>query len=213
MKTTAGQALRFAACARAPMRQARCAGTALTSAPLRARVAARRRGDLAAPGGGGAASPGYGCALHVQATHIGGHVSRPGQAGHFFPTNVRGTSCTRRARLALPEPAPWAQPGDHPLGGPGGDGQPIGVTVSASALHHVKEQCHGQSGTHQDGKLAGAGRVPDIDGRSRTRVRLRSQIGLPRPDRPRTGPVQRRLPARYGRPIAATRSRRSPGSP
>jgi hypothetical protein len=29
MKTTAGQALRFAACARAPMRQARCAGTAL----------------------------------------------------------------------------------------------------------------------------------------------------------------------------------------
>ena len=29
MKTTAGQALRFAACARAPMRQARYAGTAL----------------------------------------------------------------------------------------------------------------------------------------------------------------------------------------
>lgn len=29
MKTTAGQALRFAASARAPMRQARCVGTAL----------------------------------------------------------------------------------------------------------------------------------------------------------------------------------------
>ena len=29
MKTTAGQALRFAACARPPMRQARCAGAAL----------------------------------------------------------------------------------------------------------------------------------------------------------------------------------------
>jgi hypothetical protein len=29
MKTTAGQALRFAASARAPMRQARCASTAL----------------------------------------------------------------------------------------------------------------------------------------------------------------------------------------
>ena len=29
MKTTAGQALRFAASARPPMRQARCAGTAL----------------------------------------------------------------------------------------------------------------------------------------------------------------------------------------
>ena len=45
MKTTAGQALRFAASARAPMRQARCVGTALNDG---AAVTASTSGD---PGG------------------------------------------------------------------------------------------------------------------------------------------------------------------
>src|SRR5260370_41672622 len=110
MKTNAGQALRFAACARAPMRQGRCAGTALmTTVPLHARVTARRPGDLAAPGGGGRRSP-----LHqvtaalgrVKATHVGGHVSRPGRPVTFSHQRTRYVMYAAGTHLPLPEPAP-----------------------------------------------------------------------------------------------------------
>src|SRR5712691_786631 len=141
MKTTARQALRFAACARAPMRQARCAGTALmTMVPLRARVTARRPGDLAAPGGGGRRSPLHqvtAALCRVQATHVGGHVSRPGRPVTFSPPtyvirHVRGERAPGPARAC----APGTTRGPCP-GGPGGDGQPIGVTVRASVHHRT----------------------------------------------------------------------------
>src|SRR6202030_4325275 len=95
------------------------------------------------------------------------------------------------AHLALPEPAPRAQPGDHPPGGPGGDGRPIGVTVSASVPHRT---------TPREGAVPWAARnsprwrtswgptgCPRSTERSRTWLRLRSKIGLARPERPRTG--------------------------
>jgi hypothetical protein len=62
-------------------------------------------------------------------------VSRPGRAGHLLPTNVRDTSCTRRAHTwPCPSPRPGTT-GDHPPGGPGR--RPIGVTVGASARHRI----------------------------------------------------------------------------
>ena len=113
MKTTAGQALRFAACARAPMRQARCAGTALNHnaagreahRPPARRPGRSRRWKAPLP-----ASPGHGCALSCP-----GYPCRwsrvPARAGRSpSPTNVRDTSCTRRAHTSS---------GNRPGSGPG----------------------------------------------------------------------------------------------
>src|SRR5579862_9849966 len=104
---------------------------------------------------------------------------------------------TAGEHLALPEPAPRAQPGDHPPGGPGGDGRPIGVTVSASVHHRI---------TPREGAVPWAARnsprwrtswgpagCPRSTEPSRTWLRLRSKIGLARPgpglNDPALGPV------------------------
>ena len=82
MKTTAGQALRFAASARPPMRQARRAVTDLNHGAAAREDHRRRPGDLAAPAGRRRRSPLHQVTVvlcHIKATHVGDHVYRPRQ--------------------------------------------------------------------------------------------------------------------------------------
>jgi hypothetical protein len=113
MATTAGQALRSRAGARAPMRQASCAGTTrATTVPLRARVTgpaglvAWPRPAVTAPVPRLARSR---VALsHVQAPQAGDHVSRPRRAGHLLLGKLRDISrncqrdMSRNSRPACP---------------------------------------------------------------------------------------------------------------
>jgi len=90
----------------------------------------------------------------------------PGAPDHLLPTNVRDTSCTRRAHTwPCPSPRPRHNQGTIPRAVQGATGANLRDSERISASQdHVKEQCHGQPGTHQDGGLRWGRRVPEIDG-------------------------------------------------